>query len=236
MRTIYWYLNFAVSLILKTPQLFTIKKKYKTMERLKFLKLVNKCAKEWATSQLKASGATFHVDGKENIPKDEAVLFISNHQGNFDIAIFLSLIEKEKGYIAKSEILKIPLLRDWMKYLECIFMDRSDMRKSAESIIEGISKLKSGYSLVVFPEGTRSKGNKTGEFKAGSFKLATKSKATIVPVTINGSYKIMESNNNKIKPAEVFITIHPPIKTKELTGEEIVELPKKVENIICSAL
>jgi len=236
MRTIYWYLNFVVTLVLKTPELLTMKKKSESMKTLDFYSLINKTAQKWAMLQIKASGGTFHVLGNENIPKDEPVLFVSNHQGNFDIAIFLSLIDKDKAYIAKIEILKIPLLRTWMKYLGCIFMDRSDMKKSAQAILEGINTLKSGYSLVIFPEGTRSKSDKTNEFKSGSLKLATKSKATIVPVTISGSYKLMEANNNRIKPAEVFITIHKPIKTSELTQEQLIELPKKVEEVICSAL
>ena len=73
------------------------------------------------------------------------------------------------------------------------------MKQSAQTIIDGIKQLKAGINMVIFPEGTRSKGAPVGEFKAGSFKLATKSKAPIVPVTIDGTYKVMEGNKNKIK-------------------------------------
>ncbi len=230
MRTIYWYLHFTFTLIFTMFDMVKVKKKVAAGEDV--AEFANVVASKWAMSQIKASGANIKVTGLENIPKDKAVLFVSNHQGNFDIAIFISYINKSKGYIAKAEMLKIPLLRDWMTYMKCLFMDRSDMRQSAETIVKGINILKSGYSLVVFPEGTRSKSNTVGEFKAGSFKLATKSKVPIVPVTINGSYKLMEQNNNKIKPADVFVTIHPMVEVAGLSKEEELLLPQKVKSII----
>ena len=116
------------------------------------------------------------------------------------------------------------------------FMDRNDMKQSAQTIIDGIKQLKAGINMVIFPEGTRSKGAPVGEFKAGSFKLATKSKAPIVPVTIDGTYKVMEGNKNKIKPAEINLIIHEPIYTDKLTKEEIAELPEKVRSIIVADL
>jgi len=115
-------------------------------------------------------------------------------------------------------------------------MDRSNLRKSAAAIIEGVKIIKAGHSLVIFPEGTRSKGGPLGEFKAGSFKLATKSNAPIVPITINGSYKLMEANNNRIKAANVELFIHPPIETKNLSKEEQEKLPTVVKEIIASKL
>ena len=90
--------------------------------------------------------------------------------------------------------------------------------------------------MVIFPEGTRSKGDEMGEFKAGSFKLATKAKVPIIPVTIKGSYKLMEANGNKIKPDMVEIFIHPEIPTADLSKEELSNLPEKVKSIIGSKL
>ena len=231
-RTIAWYTHFATSLISKIPAMYKVKsleKQGKTTERDEY---IHKTTSKWAMSHVKMSGAKVNVHGEENIPKDIPVLFISNHQGNFDIALFMSYIDKPKGYVAKIEMKKIPLLRNWMEYMNCIFMDRSSLKKSAEAIIEGIKILKNGHSLVIFPEGTRSRGNKIGEFKAGSFKLATKAKVPIVPVTIKGSYKLMEENGNRIKPADVEIFIHPMIETKNLSKEDLDVLPDKVKKII----
>ncbi|SUY46170.1 1-acyl-sn-glycerol-3-phosphate acyltransferase [Clostridium putrefaciens] len=236
LRTIAWYTHFTTSLIGKIPGIY----KVKSLERQGKIKekdeYVNKVTSDWAMSHVKLSGAKVNVYGKENIPKDIPVLFVSNHQGNFDIALFMSYIDKPKGYVAKIEMKKIPVLKTWMEYMHCVFMDRSSIRKSAEAIVEGIKILKSGYSLVIFPEGTRSRGNEIGNFKAGSFKLATKAKVPIVPVTLNGSYKLMEQNGGRVKPAEVEIFIHPMIRTDNLSKEELDNLPSDVKGIIQSKL
>ena len=106
------------------------------------------------------------------------------------------------------------------------------MKQSAKTILEGIKLLKSGHSMVVFPEGKRSKCDEMGEFKAGSFKLATKSKVPIIPVTIDGSYKILEGSHYRICPAKVNVYIHEPIETANLSKESESKLPEMVEKII----
>jgi 1-acyl-sn-glycerol-3-phosphate acyltransferase len=148
----------------------------------------------------------------------------------------MSYIDKPKGFIAKIEMLKIPLIRTWMKFINCVFIDRSTPRKSAKAIIDGVEILKNGTSLVIFPEGTRSRSDIIGEFKAGSFKLATKANVPIIPITVNGSYRLMEQNNNRIKPADVELYIHPIVETANLTKEEELELPEKIKKIISSKL
>lgn len=236
LRTIIWFGHFALSLLTKTGPMYKVKsldKQGKIEEKEAY---IHKVTSKWAMSQLKYSGAKVSVHGQENIPKDIPVVFISNHQGNFDIPLLMGYIDKPKGFIAKIETLKIPLVRTWMQYIHCVFMDRSNLRKSASAIIEGVKIIKDGHSLVIFPEGTRSKGGPLGEFKAGSFKLATKSNAPIVPITINGSYKLMEANSNKIKAATVDLFIHPPIETKNLSKEEQENLPNMVKEIIASKI
>ena len=140
-----------------------------------------------------------------------------------------------KGFIAKKELEKWPMISTWMKYINCIFMDRSNLRKSAEAIVMGTKLLKNGYSMVIFPEGTRSKGGPIKDFKAGSFKLATKSGSLIVPVTINGTYKLLEANNNRIKGADIELVIHPAIDPQKLDKKELDTLNETVCNIVRSA-
>ena len=236
LRTIIWFGHFSLSLLTKIGAMYKVKsldKQGKIEEKEAY---IHKVTSKWAMSQLKYSGAKVSVYGKENIPDNIPVVFISNHQGNFDIPLLMSYIDKPKGFIAKIETLKIPLVRTWMQYIHCVFMDRSNLRKSAAAIIEGVKIIKDGHSLVIFPEGTRSKGGPLGEFKAGSFKLATKSKVPIIPITINGSYRLMEANNNKIKAANVELFIHPQIETKNLSKEEQENLPDMVKEIIASKI
>lgn len=237
-RSIYWYIVFFVKLILSIPSLI----KANSLEKKGLIKekdeVVNKASKKWANALLKAAKVKVNVHGLENLPLDRNVLFVGNHQGNFDVPIYITTLPTLQGFVSKIEVEKIPGVSTWMKHMYCIFMDRSSLRKSSEAIINGIKVLKNGHSLVIFPEGTRSKGPTMGDFKAGSFKLATKSKKPIVPITINGSYKIMEANSKKwmIKPSTVDLYIHPVIETANLSKEELDELPNKVLNIIKSKL
>ena len=236
-RTIIWFIWFWISLLISIP--FSLRVKYLLKkDRIKEAEaLVHKCTATWSKSLLKLAGVKVELHGIENLPTDKNVLFIGNHQGNFDIPIYLSQMPMLIGFISKIEIEKIPLVRTWMRYMYCVFMDRGNIRKSGEAIIKGIKNLKAGKNIVIFPEGTRSKGDKLGEFKSGSFKLATKSKCPIIPVTMNGSYKIMEHGNGPwIKPAKVQLFIHPMIDVTSLSKEELDELPKKVESIIASKL
>ena len=238
LRSIVWYIVFFGTLILDIPAMIRAKMLTKKGLEEKRDKLVYKVTTTWARILLKVAGVKVTVHGLENIPNDTNVLYIGNHQGNFDIPIYMSQIPGLKGFVSKIEVKKIPGVRTWMEYMYCVFMDRSSIRKSGEAIIEGIKILKSGHSLVIFPEGTRSKGDNMGDFKAGSFKLATKSKVPIVPVTMNGSYKIMENSKKKwiVKPSHVDLYIHPAIETANLTKEEQDVLPTKVYETIKSKL
>lgn len=234
MRTIIFYSYMGISLLFSS--IFRIKIKFLTNKgdlegRRNY---IHKISFNWAKLVMKIAGAKVNIIGLENLPKDETVLFVSNHQSNFDIPLLLSCIDIPKGFIAKKELENWPFISTWMKYINCIFMDRDNLRKSAESIVDGIKLLKSGYSMVIFPEGTRSKGKPVDEFKGGSFKLATKSKCLIVPLTINGTYKLLESNKNMIKSADIELVIHKQIDTGKLTKEELETLPETVHSIISS--
>ncbi len=235
-KTIIFYIGVIFSLILSLIGLipvyyFSLRKKFKERTQM-----IHKVTHLWARFIMKISGAKITVNGLENIPKDETVLFVSNHQSDFDIPLLLSTIDVPKGFIAKKELENVPLISTWMKNLNCIFMDRSNLRKSAQSIVEGVNLLKGGYSMIIFPEGTRSKGGPHEEFKAGSFKLATKAKVKIVPITIDGSYKLYEANNNKLVSDTVSITIHPFVDTVNLTKEQENTLHEDLETIIFNCI
>lgn len=225
----------ALSVILVAPLLLKAKyleRKGRIADRDKY---AEKISRLWAKTIIKLTGSSVYVTGAENIPEGTPVVFICNHQSYFDILVFLAYIPGQKGFIAKIETNKIPILSTWMKQLHCIFMDRSSLKQSFESIKKGIDNLEHGYSVVIFPEGTRSHKAEMAEFKHGSFKLATKAGVPIVPVTIIDTYKIWEEKR-RIKPSKVHVIISKPIETSSLTREEIMELPEKVHEIIISNL
>jgi 1-acyl-sn-glycerol-3-phosphate acyltransferase len=228
LRTIIWFVYFWTVLIKLIPALNRVKNLQNSGMIQERNELADKKAKEWARSLVKLTGSNVTVSGEENIPKDTAVLFVSNHQGNFDIPLLLGYIQKPKAFISKIEVKKMPFIGTWMEQLNCLFMDRKNVRQSVKAINEGARLLQNGTSLVIFPEGTRSKGDDMSEFKAGSFKLATKSGVPIIPVTINGSYKIMEQQGFWIKPTSVHIEVHPPIYPQQQEAKNLARLSEQI--------
>ncbi|MEW9121410.1 MAG: lysophospholipid acyltransferase family protein [Thermotaleaceae bacterium] len=234
-RTIFWFFYFSMYMIVLLPQLWKANLLEKQGKKKALQKYIHPIAQTWAKRLISLTGTSVEVVGHEYIPEGP-VVFVSNHQGNFDIPLFIGYIDKPKAFIAKVELLKMPLVSSWMKKLRCIFIDRKDARQSLRAIQEGVQILKEDYSLVIFPEGTRSKGPQLGEFKRGSLKLATKARVPIVPVTIQGTYRIMEANGSIIKPTAVKMTISPPILTTNLSKDEENHLLDKVYGIITENL
>ncbi len=192
MRTIIWFLYFWLSLILLVPsmlraQFLTSRRKWEKRDRM-----VNSRVRWWMGSLLRLAGVEVTVSGLENIPNCPAV-FVSNHQGNFDIPILLCNLDRVHGIVAKIELQKIPFIRIWMRYFNCVFIDRNNPRRSMAALNQAIRNIQEGGSMIIFPEGTRSRNDEVGEFKAGGFKIAQKTGAPIVPVCIGGSYKAMEA-------------------------------------------
>ena len=193
-------------------------------------------ARRWAQSGLAMNGSTINVTGIENVPATGGVLFIANHQSNFDIPILIGHVPRDKGFIAKVELLKVPSFGRWMKYIGCVFIDRADARQSLTAMNQAAERLKEGHSLVVFPEGTRSADGKVGPFKPGSLKIAMKAKVPIVPVSIKGSKNIMPKGTSLIKSATVEVIISPPLILDEIAEKDSNDIAEKVRNIIIGNL
>ena len=166
------------------------------------------------------SGVKLTVEGYDNIPDDQAVLFVGNHNSFYDIVITYPLMKRPTGYVAKKEIQKIPFLSWWMYFVNCIFLDRKDPREGLKSVLQAADLIKSGVSVFLFPEGTRSKDGKLHEFKDGGMKIATKSQAPVIPVGITGTPDLFERQFPRIKPAKVKVVFGEPIYTKDMSRAE----------------
>ncbi len=167
------------------------------------------------------SGVRTKVIGLENIPKDEPVLFVGNHKSNFDIIISYAKMPNLTGFVAKKEIEKIPLLRTWMRYLYCLFLDRKDIKEGLKTILKGIDQIKHGISMVIFPEGSRNSfEDGMRPFKEGSLKLAEKSGCKIIPMVQNNTQEIMETHSPRIKRTRTVLEFGEPIDLKELSAED----------------
>ncbi len=186
------------------------------------------------------SGADIEFIGEENVPKDEAVLYIGNHRSFFDIIITYSRCPRLTGYISKQSITKIPVLGLWMKRLHCLFLDRDDIKQGLKVVLAAIDQVKSGISICVFPEGTRCKNKDdltdVQSFKEGTFKIATKSKCKIVPMAIMGTNEIFEDHLPWVKKRHVVIRYGTPIDPASLSKEEQKHLGAHCREVIVDML
>jgi 1-acyl-sn-glycerol-3-phosphate acyltransferase len=193
-------------------------------------------ARSWAWSLIVLTGCKLSVRGRENIPVSGSVCFVSNHEGIFDIVLALALFKRPFGFVAKKELSFVPLLNVWIWLLGGHFIDRKNLKKAFKTINKGVEHIKKGGAMVIFPEGTRSKGRGLQDFKPGSFKLATQSGALIVPVAINGSYGVFEKNY-RAASVPVHVVFSPPIETAALSLEEKKRrLSDRVHEVIKKAL
>lgn len=234
-RTIVCVIRFIVYLVFRNHQLNKAVKLDRQGKIAERDSLTNDIVRKWARFVVSLTKSDVEVRGEENIPQDTAVVLIGNHQSYLDIPVLMGYVNKPIAFIAKSEILKVPVLSKAMKLMQCTFLVRTDMRQSVKAMAEAVETIKKGYSMVIFPEGTRSKGGPVIDFKAGSFKLAYKSGVPILPVTIDGTFRLFEEKN-KVQSGKVIITVHPPVPTAGLTKDDQAQIPEKVRSIVLSAL
>lgn len=188
---------------------------------------------------LRFAGTTLVVDGKEKIPTDCAVLFVGNHSSYYDILCSYVATPHGAGFFAKKEMEQIPCLSHWMRFINCLFLDRKNIKEGMKTINQGAQYLKDGFSMVIFPEGTRRQDEDPHTFKEGSLRPALKAKVPVIPMAISGTADILENNRRFIaKPATVHITFGDPIYPDQLDRaaqkhlgasirEEIIEIRKK---------
>ena len=170
------------------------------------------------------SGIKKKVIGVERVPKDQPVLFIFNHRGFFDVIMAFYTVPVLSGFVSKKEIAKVPGLRIWMKFINCVFLDRENPREGIKAILKGIENIKSGISMFISPEGTRYSGEGLLEFKPGSLKMAEKAGCPIVPVAITNANKVFEDHLPWIKATQMTIEYGEPIYIQELAKEARAEL------------
>lgn len=171
---------------------------------------------------LKLAGVELTVQGAENIPDDRAVLYVGNHRSYFDILVGYTTVPGLTGFVAKKEMEKIPLLSAWMDRVNCLFLDRFNLKEGLKTILQGIGKIRDGISVWIFPEGTRNEGELTEllPFHEGSLKIAEKSGCPVVPVAIMGTAEIFEQHLPWIRPGKVVIRYGRPFYIKELEKEQ----------------
>jgi len=179
------------------------------------------------------------VRGRENLEKKQSYVFVANHQGAFDVFLMYGFLGASIKWMMKIGLAKIPLVGAACRAAGFIFVDNSSPRAAQRSISEAERRLKKGDSLVVFPEGSRTPDGKMHRFLKGAFRVALDLHLPIVPITLNGPYKVMPIGSKMICPHRMEMVIHPPIFVDEVMfadRENLQKLMDEVKGVIASAL
>lgn len=182
--------------------------------------------------QLSAAGVKVTVEGAEHIPKDQPVVFVSNHQSWFDIISLAANLPGYPRFVYKKEMAKIPILGEALKRAGHILIDRQNRQKAFEAYEEAARVIREGMSAVVFPEGTRSRTGELLPFKKGPFVLAIASQVPLVPVFCAGTFGIMPKGSMRVRPHPVTLRLGEPIETKGLTYDDREDLLRRTRAAI----
>ena len=189
-------------------------------------------ARIWARGILFASRIKVTVNGLANIDPTQSYVYMSNHQSNFDIPVLLACLPVQFRWLAKAELFKIPIFGRAMRGAGYVEIDRFNQQSAFKSINEAAAKMKNGVSVMIFPEGTRSRDGKIKSFKKGGFVMAVDAGVPIVPIILRGTWNIMAKSSLRINTGEVSLNIETPIATTDYTRENKDDLIKSVHAVI----
>lgn len=233
LRTIWWITYLFLYLISRLPYTIKLKRLTKQGRADEAQAVIDEQVALWAQRLLKHIKIDVAVEGRENLPAPgEVVVFAANHQSYLDIPVLLANISPPPPLLARREIGQVPFLGLWMRKLGCVFVQREDARSGMQALKEAQAVVEGGRCLVVFPEGTRSKSDKLGEFQAGVVRIAAKAKVPVVPVAIDGTFRGLEDGGFRLRPAKVRLVILPRVETASLSREEQKQLPQTLHEMV----
>ena len=195
--------------------------------------LSHRVSRLWGRLLCTLNGIQVDIEGLEHIRKDQAQIFIANHQGFFDIFALNGFMPVQIRWVAKSGLFKIPFVGWSIAASGYVPVDRSNRKKSYQAFLATIEKLKAGNSIVIFPEGTRSVDGTIGPFKKGGLLLSVRSGAPLVPVTLLGTGNIIRKGSGIIRPGPIQIIISPPIPSQTVADEKEENVLRTLRDIIC---
>jgi 1-acyl-sn-glycerol-3-phosphate acyltransferase len=200
-------------------------------------KRVYRVSQIWTWLIIKFSGITVTVEGLNRLDPRRQYLFVVNHQSNFDIPVLVQALPQfQLRWLAKKELFWIPLFGWAMWAAKHIIVDRANSLDALKSLTLAMQRIAAGISVVVFPEGTRSTDGNLLPFKRGGFLLALKSKTPIVPVTINGTGKLLARGEWRVRPGAIDVTIGAPIAAADFRRGGLRGLSAQVQEIIAANL
>lgn len=178
------------------------------------------------------SGCKREIVGREKVPKDTAVMYAANHRGFYDIILMYTAVPNQTLFVAKKELKKFVCIAQWMYFLNCLFMDRGNIKQNLQTILKAIEYVKKDYSVYISPEGTRNATDELLPFHEGSMKIATKGIVPIVPVCFTGTEEILEKHVPWVHRGKIRIEFGDPIYPDQLEKEELKHLGEYTRGIL----
>jgi 1-acyl-sn-glycerol-3-phosphate acyltransferase len=186
----------------------------------------------WALAVSKAMGLTFSLQGAEKVVPGASYIIAPSHQGNADILALMRTLPMPFRWVIKKELLRIPFFGSALGGIGSVAINRSNREQSVKSIQEASEKLKNGWSILIYPEGTRTPDGHLLPFKKGAFMLAVQTGVPILPVTQNGAFKVLPKKRMGFRPGHITVVIGDPISTEGLTEADVPELMEKTRREI----
>lgn len=231
-RTLIWFIRFWLYQLIAIPAYIKIRRLGRQGKTAEHDARLHQIVGKWARTMFTMAGGRVRVNGLDNLVDGPAV-YVSNHLGYFDIPLMIGFLgDDTKPMMAKKQITKIPGIAAWMRELHCVFVDRENPRESIKALKESEHWLAEGYSMVIFPEGTRSQDGEVHTFKSGAFRIAKADRVPVVPCVIEGTERMMKPGSIWIYPSEVSLTVLEPIDTSDFEKKEWRELPQRVQRIV----
>jgi 1-acyl-sn-glycerol-3-phosphate acyltransferase len=187
----------------------------------------------WARLFLLTTGTRVTVEGLDHLDPTASYVFTGNHISNIDIPVMIGRLPVSVRFLAKKELFAVPVLGGAMRAIHIVRTDRKAGTIAHREINEQVGRvIAAGLSLVIYPEGTRSRDAELMPFKKGAFRIAIDNGMPIVPVTITGSERVWKPGSKLIRGGPVRLVIHEPISTVGLTQNDIGDLRDRVREIV----
>ena len=183
---------------------------------------------DWARDILSAAGTPVVASGLEHIPRDQPVIYASNHSSMFDIWALFATLPGSVRFVAKRELFRIPVLGRAMLAVGHVPIDRTARKRAFEAYDEAARMIRGGTSVVVFPEGTRSRTGELLPFKNAPFGLAIAAQVPIVPVYVHHTFEILPKGAWRLRPRPIRLVVGQTIPTAGRRPEDRERLRDEV--------
>jgi putative phosphoserine phosphatase/1-acylglycerol-3-phosphate O-acyltransferase len=197
---------------------------------------VNLAIATWGELGTALAGLNVVVSGEEHVWSQRPAVFIFNHQSAIDTLILAKILRRDFVAVAKKEVRRHPILGPAFAFAGTVFIDRYDRERAIQALAPAVEALRSGLSLVIAPEGTRSATPRLGPFKKGAFHLAMRAEVPLVPVVIRNAIDAMPKHAVVARPATVEVRVLPPVDTRSWRVAHLEDHIREVREMFSSAL